>query len=455
MQFESRNPATGQLLQLVNGTVGGELETRLDHAQRAFPLWSSLKVAQRAERLRQLKQVITSHREQVAKLITLEMGKLAREALAEVDKCALLCDYYLENSEAYLHPETIVSDAARSYLLYQPLGTVLAIMPWNFPLWQVMRCAIPAVTSGNVCLLKHAANVPQLALYIERIFSEAGYAPGVFTTLLIPSAQVAEIIRDRRVHAVSFTGSEAAGRQVAACAGAALKKCVLELGGSDPFVVLDDADLTAAAQTAITSRFLNCGQSCIAAKRFIIQTGIADEFTARLQSALEQLQTGDPLLDATSLAPMARSDLRAQLHTQVQSSISQGAIALLGARLPEAAGYFYPATLLDQVNTANTAARQELFGPVLALMRAGSEAEALTLANDTAYGLGASVWTQDPDKAAYWSEQLQAGMVFINGLVKSDPRLPFGGIKNSGYGRELSRYGQLEFVNIKTVWQNL
>ncbi len=452
MQFESRNPADGTLLQLVNGCADSELENLLQRTQRACAPWTSIRGTQRAAKLQDLKQVITSRREHIAKLITMEMGKLWRESCAEVDKCITACDYYQDNSEAYLKSQDIVTDADHSFVMYQPLGTVLAIMPWNFPLWQVMRCALPAITAGNTCLLKHAANVPQLALAVEELFRDAGYPDGVFTTLMITSDRVADVIRDPRVHAVSFTGSEAVGRQVAACAGAALKKCVLELGGSDPFVVLEDADLSQAVQVALTSRYLNCGQSCIAAKRFIVLAAVADEFVTRFHHAITALRPGDPMLPETTLAPMARDDLREHLHSQVQASVGHGAVALAGGHKLEGNGYFYAPTLLDQVTPDNPAAQQEVFGPAAVVLRVPTEANALALANNTPYGLGASVWTRDTAKAMHWAQHLQSGMTFINGLVKSDARLPFGGIKNSGYGRELAHYGQLEFVNIKTVW---
>lgn len=437
----------------LNGWTGVELESGLDRAQSAYALWSGTTVTQRANRLQDLKKVITDNRSDLAKLITLEMGKLHVESLAEVDKCLGLCDYYHAHADAFLREERVTTDAAYSYLLYQPLGAVLAIMPWNFPLWQVLRCAVPTITAGNVCLLKHAANVPQLAAAIERLFIDAGYPPGVFTHLPIAASQVAAVIGDRRVRAVSFTGSEAAGRQIASVAGGALKKCVLELGGSDPFVVLADADLAQAAHQARVSRFLNCGQSCIAAKRLIVVATVADRFCELLLQETATLRTGDPLLATTTLAPLARSDLRAQLHAQVQAAVAHGARLLCGGDLVAGAGYHYQPTLLDAVSADSPAAREEVFGPVAAILRAGDEAEALRLANASRYGLGASVWTRDADKGRRFAQGLDCGMAFINAVVKSDARVPFGGIKDSGYGRELSRYGMLEFVNIKTVWQ--
>jgi succinate-semialdehyde dehydrogenase/glutarate-semialdehyde dehydrogenase len=385
-------------------------------------------------------------------LITVEMGKLRAEARAEVDKCALACDYYAEHAPAFVADELIPSDAGKSLVAYQPLGAVLAIMPWNFPLWQVFRFAAPALAAGNTALLKHASNVPQCALAIEKVFGDAGFPRGVFHTLMIRAAQTEQVIADARVHAVTLTGSESAGRQVAATAGAHLKKSVLELGGSDPFIILGDADLALTVRTALNSRFQNAGQSCIAAKRFIVVDDIADSFLAQFKREVEALRPGDPSDETTTLAPMARGDLRDELHRQVSDSIARGAVAVSGCAPLPGPGYYYAASILDHVMPGMPAYEQELFGPVAGVIRVRDEDEALAVANASRFGLGGSVWTQDSARGERLARQVQCGACFVNGLVKSDPRLPFGGIKASGYGRELSHHGLREFVNAKTVW---
>lgn len=428
------------------------LETALAASVRALPTWVETPLARRCDLLRRAAGILRAHRDPLARLITGEMGKLHAESLAEIEKSALGCEYYAEHAAAFLADEIIPSDAGRSYVAYQPLGAVLAIMPWNFPFWQVFRFAAPALAAGNTALLKHAANVPRCALAIEEVLREAGAPTGVFTTLMVTVEDVARVIADERVHAVTLTGSEGAGRQVAAVAGAALKKTVLELGGSDPFIVLEDADLDLAVATAVTSRFANAGQSCIAAKRFIVVEAIADEFLRRFRTAVEALRTGDPFDSATTLAPLARADLRDALHRQVEDSIARGAVAVTGCAPLPGAGAYYAASILDRVRPGMPAFDEELFGPVASVARAADEAAALALANHSRYGLGASVWTRDTARGERIALRLQSGGAFVNGLVKSDPRLPFGGIKNSGYGRELSRHGILEFVNAKTVW---
>jgi succinate-semialdehyde dehydrogenase/glutarate-semialdehyde dehydrogenase len=380
------------------------------------------------------------------------MGKPLREARAEVEKCTTVCDYYALHAGEFMRAEPVASDAGKSYVAYYPLGVVLAIMPWNFPFWQAFRAAAPALMAGNALLLKHAPNVPQCALAIEAIFRECGLPDGVFASLMIEVEQVANTIASPHVHAVTFTGSEAAGRKVAACAGQHLKKCVLELGGSDPFIVLHDADLELAANMAVASRFMNCGQSCIAAKRFIVVPQVADEFLRELKTRVEALRLGEPMIEATQIGPMARLDLRDELHRQISDSIAQGAVAVTGCKPVEREGFFYQPSILDQVTADTRAYHEELFGPVAIVIRAANEADALRIANDTRFGLGSSIWSKDTARAEQLAAHIQAGSTFINAIVKSDPRLPFGGIKASGYGRELSRLGMHEFVNAKTVW---
>ncbi|HHM04513.1 MAG TPA: NAD-dependent succinate-semialdehyde dehydrogenase [Gammaproteobacteria bacterium] len=452
MGFQTINPASGQCLQRFDAWDEQQLATALDEASRAAPAWAATPLAQRCARLRDCAGVLRSRRDALAALITLEMGKLLSEARAEVDKCALVCDYYAEHSARFLADEHITTDARRSFITYQPLGTVLAVMPWNFPLWQVFRFAAPALAAGNTGLLKHASNVPQCALAIESVIREAGFPAGVFRTLMIGAAQVEGVIADPRVRAVTLTGSENAGRKVAAAAGAHLKKTVLELGGADACVVLDDADLDRAVAVAVTSRYLNAGQSCIAAKRFIVVEAVLEDFTERFISAAAALNAGDPTDPATRLAPLAREDLRAGLNAQVLSSIQRGAVAAQGCRPLDGPGFFYPASVLTHVAPGMPAFDEELFGPVAAIIRARDEAHALKLANHSRFGLGGSVWTADPKRGETFARRVESGACFVNGLVKSDPRLPFGGIKTSGYGRELAHLGMREFQNAKTVW---
>ncbi len=452
MAFRSINPANGNTLGETASFTATQLEAALNAAAAAAPHWRALPIPERCRLLQSAAAVLRQRAGELARIITLEMGKPISEARAEIEKSALGCDYYADAAPVFLADEVIESDAGRSLVVYQPLGTVLAIMPWNFPFWQVFRFAAPALAAGNTGLLKHASNVPQCALAIESVFSEAGFPDGVFTSLMIPSAMVAHVIEDRRVHAVTLTGSEPAGRQVAATAGAHIKKSVLELGGSDAFVVLEDADLEQAVPTAVTSRFLNAGQSCIAAKRFIVVEAVAREFVAGIKTAVEALVVGDPLQESTQLGPLARVDLRDELHQQVVESITQGAVAVTGCNPEAGAGAYYQASILDRVRPGIRAYHEELFGPVASVIRALDEEDAVRIANDTVFGLGGSVWTRDSARGERVARQLECGSAFVNGLVKSDPRLPFGGIKNSGYGRELSRLGIHEFVNAKTIW---
>mgnify|MGYP001826633373 FL=1 len=452
MAFKSVNPADGSTVAEIPAFTAGELESALHQAARAAPHWRQLPLAERCRLMQQASVVLGDNTEDFARMMTLEMGKPVREARAEIEKCIWACKYYAAEGPAFLADEEITSDAGRSLVAYQPLGTVLAVMPWNFPFWQVFRFAAPALIAGNTGLLKHASNVPQCAQAIETVFVEAGFPGGVFRTLMIPSAEVKGVIEDPRVQAVTLTGSEPAGRQVAATAGAQIKKSLLELGGSDPFIVLEDADLQLAVEQAVVSRFLNTGQSCIAAKRFIVVDAIAEEFVERFRTVVEALVIGDPLDDATQLGPMARFDLREELHQQVVDSLSQGAVAVTGCSPEGGDGSWYQASILDHVKPGVRAYNEELFGPVASIIRAADENEAVRIANDTEFGLGGSVWTRDSERGERIARQLECGCAFVNGLVKSDPRLPFGGIKNSGYGRELSKLGMHEFVNAKTIW---
>ena len=452
MPHTSLNPSTNQLIQTYASWDSSRLEQALEKTHRAQQNWAQTSFSQRAEVLRNAALQLRAQRDRYATLITREMGKPLREARAEVEKCTTVCDYYAQHGEEFMRAEPVASDAGKSYVAYHPLGVVLAVMPWNFPFWQAFRAAAPALMAGNALLLKHAPNVPQCALAIEAMFRECGLPDGIFTNLMIEVEQVAEAIASPHVHAVTLTGSEAAGRKVAALAGQHLKKCVLELGGSDPFVVLHDADLELTVNMAMASRFNNCGQSCIAAKRFIVVPQIADEFLRELKIRVEALKVGDPLIEATQIGPMARADLRDSLHQQVSDSIAQGAVAVTGCKPVEHEGFFYQPSILDRVTSDTRAWHEELFGPVATVIRAASEADALRIANETRFGLGSSIWSKDTARAEQLAAQIEAGSTFINGMVKSDPRLPFGGVKASGYGRELSHQGMHEFVNVKTVW---
>ena len=452
MPHTSLNPSTNQLIQTYTSWDNRRMEQALEKTHHAQQAWAQTSFAQRAEVLRKAVTQLHAQRDQFATLITLEMGKPLREARAEVEKCTTVCDYYALHAGEFMRAEPVASDAGKSYVAYYPLGVVLAVMPWNFPFWQAFRAAAPALMAGNALLLKHAPNVPQCALAIEAIFRECGLPDGVFASLMIEVEQVADVIASPHVHAVTLTGSEAAGRKVAACAGQHLKKCVLELGGSDPFIVLHDADLELTVNMAMASRFNNCGQSCIAAKRFIVVPQIADEFLQKLKSRVAALRLGDPLIEATQIGPMARLDLLDELHRQVSDSIAQGAVAVTGCKPVEREGFFYQPSILDRVTAEPRAYHEELFGPVATVIRAASEEDALRIANDTRFGLGSSIWSRDIARAEQLAAHIQAGSTFINGMVKSDPRLPFGGVKASGYGRELSKLGMHEFVNAKTVW---
>lgn len=452
MAYQTINPATGELVASFDSWTASQLEAALSQVSDATPGWAATPLEERCRLLRKLADTVREQQESLAQMITLEMGKLINESRAEVEKCAQGCEYYAEQAAAFLADEVIETDAGKSLVAHQPLGTVLAVMPWNFPLWQVFRFIAPTLVAGNTGLLKHASNVPQCALAIERLMQEAGFPEGAFRTLMIDARDVAGVIADPRVQAVTLTGSESAGRSVAAAAGQHLKKSLLELGGSDAFVVLEDADLDLTVQQAVLSRFLNCGQSCIAAKRFIVVEAIAEEFVTRFAKAASNLSVGSAEGEQASLASMARADLRDELHEQVQASIASGATLVVGGEVTNGPGAFYPATILDHVTPGMVAYEQELFGPVASVIRVADEPAALVTANDSRFGLGGSVWTQNTQRGEQFARQMQCGGAFVNGMVKSDPRLPFGGVKASGYGRELSQHGLREFVNVKTLW---
>lgn len=451
MTVETINPATGQVEYRHELMAPAQVEAVLAAAQAAFPRWSQRSLESRGEVLRAVGAALRRRREDVQRTITAEMGKLRKEALAEVDKCADACDYYAGHAAGYLADQAIATEGRASYVRYEPLGCVLAVMPWNFPFWQVFRFLAPALMAGNVAVLKHASNVPRCADLIASVLDEAGLPAGVFGVLHIDNEQAAAVIRDPRVAAVTLTGSERAGRSVAGNAGQQLKKCVMELGGSDAFVVLDDADLDKAVAGAVASRFGNAGQTCIAAKRFIVVEAIADEFTRRFVEAAGTLRLGDPNGDSATLAPMARQDLRDELHKQVGDSIARGARPLLGCE-PDRSYAGYPASILDAVAPGMPAYEEELFGPVASILRVKDEDEAVRVANDTSFGLGGSVWTRDAGRGERVARQLQVGAAFVNAIVRSDVRLPFGGTKRSGFGRELAEHGIHEFTNIKTVY---
>ena len=452
MTVQSINPATGEVLETFAETSAAELDEILEGADSASRDWRRQPVAQRADRLRAAARVLRERQADYARTMALEMGKPLAQGAAEVEKCAWACDYYAEQGEALLAPQPRATEAVRSYIRFDAIGPVLAIMPWNFPFWQVFRFAAPALLAGNAGVLKHATNVSRSALEIEDVFRRAGFPEGLFRAVLLENARVAAVIADPRIRAVTLTGSDRAGTQVAEQAGRHLKKTVLELGGSDPFIVLADADIDAAARTAAEARLINSGQSCIAAKRFIVVAAVADRFLEPFAAAMRARRVGDPLDAATQIGPQARLDLRANLHRQVQASIERGARVILGGDLPEGRGAYYPPTVLVAVEPGMPAFDEETFGPVAAVIRAKDESDAIAIANASAYGLGASLWTRDRERGERLAGALEVGSVFVNALVKSDPRLPFGGVKRSGYGRELSEYGLREFVNVKTVW---
>lgn len=454
MALASINPATGETLAKFDTWDQARLDLAIQRAAAEFPEWSQrTPMSTRCDLMRNAAKILREQQDTLAQIITLEMGKSINEAKAEIEKSAWVCEFYADKGPEFLADELVETDASKSYICYQPLGVVLAVMPWNFPFWQVFRFAAPALIAGNIGLLKHASNVPQCAQAIERVFIEAGFSPYNFTNLMIGSAQVESVIRHRHVKAVTLTGSESAGRQVAAIAGSELKKTVLELGGSDAFIVMNDADIPAAISAAITSRYQNMGQSCIAAKRFILDQFIYDEFIERLRLALDdKYLAGDPLDPKTTLCPMARQDLLNELDQQVQASVKLGARLVTGGYQLDRPGSYYAPTILADVSSAMPAYHDEFFGPVAIVIKATEPAHAVGLANATQFGLGGAVWSSDSAVAETMALRMDSGACFVNGLTKSDPRLPFGGVKHSGYGRELSYHGIREFTNVKSIW---
>lgn len=447
------DPSTGEAGRRYEAHEDAAIEAKLAQARAAFERWRETPIKERTDALRRIAARLREERQALAELMTDEMGKPVTQGRSEADKCALACDYYAEHGPAFLAPERVATDARESYVCFAPLGPIFAIMPWNFPFWQVFRQVAPSLVAGNVVVLKHAENVPGCALAIERLVREAGVPEGVFTTLLVGRDRAARVIRDPRIAAVTLTGSTRAGRAVASVAGEVLKKTVLELGGSDPYVVLADADLEQAVEACAQSRLINSGQSCIAAKRFVVVESVREEFEARFVARMKGARVGDPRREETEVGPQARDDLRREVHRQVQESIAKGARAALGCELPDGPGFFYPPSVLTGVRPGMAAFDEEVFGPVAAVIGARDEEEAIALANRSPFGLGAAVFTRDLERGKRIAEErLAAGSAFVNAFVRSDPRLPFGGIGDSGYGRELSRHGLLELVNMKTIW---
>ena len=453
MPIESVNPATGTLIQKYEEMDPETVDQILDGAERAHRAWRPLSFAVRASGLQKAAEILRGRVEPYAALMAWEMGKPLAQGRGEVEKCAWVCDFYAEQAESFLGSEDIKSDAIRSQVRFEPLGVLLAVMPWNFPFWQVFRFAAPALMAGNGAVLKHASNVPGCALEIERVFADAGLPEGLFRTLLIGASGVSRVIENPIVKAVTLTGSTPAGKAVAAKAGSELKKTVLELGGSDPYLILDDQDLELTAEDCAAARLVNGGQSCVAAKRFIVLGSIRARFESLLVEKMKAYRMGDPTDEGVRIGPQARHDLRDELHRQVRRSVDAGARVLLGGSLPQVPGAFYPPTVLTGVRKGMAAYDEEMFGPVAAVISAVDEDDAIAMANDTIFGLGAAVYTSDSAQAERVAAQIEAGCCFINGFVRSDPRLPFGGIKQSGYGRELSAFGIREFVNIKTIYR--
>jgi len=452
MAIETLNPTTGESLRTFKEMGKEEVDRILDAAVAAQKAWARVPVAERAAPMRKVAALLRERAPELGRLAAIEMGKPLKDGAAEAVKCAWVCEFYAENAEKFLAPRPETSDGSQAYVRFDPLGVILAVMPWNFPYWQVFRFIAPHLMAGNGGLLKHASNVPQCALAIEKLMHDAGFPKALFRTLLVGSKPVRGIILDDRIAAATITGSEPAGRAVAAAAGESLKPSVMELGGSDPFIVLADADIEQAAKVGALARTINAGQSCICAKRFIVEAPVYDAFLEKFTAAMKAVKVGDPMEAGTDIGPQARTDLRDEMHGLVKQAIAEGARPLLGCTVPEGKGAFYPVSILADVKTTNVAAKEELFGPVAVVMRAETADQAVEIANDSRFGLGASLWTRDPAKIERLVPRIEAGAVFVNGLVKSDPRLPFGGVKTSGHGRELGLEGIRAFVNVKTVW---
>jgi succinate-semialdehyde dehydrogenase/glutarate-semialdehyde dehydrogenase len=452
MSIASINPANGETIKTFEPLNESQVNKKLQRAADTFRSYRRTTFAERESMMLRAAEILETEKNTLARLMTTEMGKPIKGAVGEAEKCAWVCRYYADNARHHLADEIVETNASKSYVRFQPLGPVLAVMPWNFPFWQVFRFAAPALMAGNVGLLKHASNVPQCALAIEDIFRRAGFPEGAFQTLLVGSEAVQRILEDARVVAATLTGSEPAGRSVAAIAGKQIKKTVLELGGSDPFIVMPSAELEEAVTTAVKARTINNGQSCVAAKRFIVAADIYDEFERRFVEKMKALRVGDPLDESTDIGPLATEQILKAVDEQVKTSVAAGAVILTGGKKLDRAGNYYEPTVLVNIPPASPASCEEIFGPVAMLFRVASIDEAIELANATTFGLGSSAWTNEQNEQERFSDELEAGSVFINGMVASDPRLPFGGIKHSGYGRELNTFGIREFVNIKTVW---
>ncbi len=452
MSIASINPATGETLKTFESLTKAQIDEKLQRANDTFRVYRQTSFAERAALMTRAAEILEAEKQDLARLMTLEMGKPIKGAVGEAEKCAWVCRYYAETAQQHLADVLVETDAVKSYVKFQPIGPILAVMPWNFPFWQVFRFAAPALMAGNVGLLKHASNVPQCALAIEDIFRRAGFPAGAFQTLLVGSDTVEGILKDGRVVAATLTGSEPAGRSVAGIAGGEIKKTVMELGGSDPFIVMPSANFEEAVTTAVKARTINNGQSCIAAKRFIVAKEIYAEFEGRFVAEMKALAVGDPMDEGTEIGPLATGQILKDVDEQVKASVAAGAILLTGGKKLERAGSFYQPTVLANIPKDSPAYSEEVFGPVALLFSVDNIDEAIELANATTFGLGAAAWTNDESERNRFIDNLEAGCVFINGMVASDPRLPFGGIKNSGYGRELGEFGIREFVNIKTVW---
>lgn len=451
MTIATVNPATGETLRTFEPYPPARINETLDRGAAAFVKHRRTSFADRSQWMLNAAELLEAECRRLGQLMTLEMGKPIKAAVAEAEKCATACRYYAENAERFLADQAVEMEDGETWIAFQPLGVVLAIMPWNFPFWQVFRFAAPALMAGNVGILKHASNVPQCALAIEDVFRRAGFTPDAFQTLLVGTDAVEGMIADPRVAAVTLTGSEGAGRSVASAAGRNLKKSVVELGGSDPFIVMPSADLAAALSTAVTARMINNGQSCIAAKRFIVHESIYDDFISQFVERIARVRVGDPMDEDTELGPLATAAIRDELHAQVQKSVAAGARLLTGGRKLDRAGFYYAPTVLADIPAEAPAARDELFGPVASVFKARDLVDAIHIANGTSFGLGASAWTRDDAERDRFVTDIESGLVFINGMVASDARLPFGGVKNSGFGRELGEFGIHEFVNIKSV----